>query len=131
MERIANNTKQLHLLSSDSKLVVGDKVVVRLTIRLDRPMDFVQLKDQRASCFEPINSISGYQWNSGIGYYVDVKDASTNFFFDSLRKGVYVLEYRYIVSRVGMYESGLATIQSAYAPEYASHSVSSKVEVRN
>lgn len=131
VERIANNTKQLHLLSSDSKLVVGDKVVVRLTIRLDRPMDFVQLKDQRASCFEPINSISGYQWNSGIGYYVDVKDASTNFFFDSLRKGVYVLEYGYRVSRVGMYESGLATIQSAYAPEYASHSVSSKVEVRN
>jgi hypothetical protein len=131
VERIANNTKQLHLLSSDSKLVVGDKVVVRLTIRLDRPMDFVQLKDQRASCFEPINSISGYQWSSGIGYYVDVKDASTNFFFDSLKKGVYVLEYGYRVSRVGMYESGLATIQSAYAPEYASHSVSSKVEVRN
>ncbi|WP_071147104.1 alpha-2-macroglobulin family protein [Bacteroides ihuae] len=131
VERIANNTKQLYPLSSESKLAIGDKVVVRLTIRLDRSMDFVQLKDQRASCFEPINSISGYQWNSGTGYYVDIKEASTNFFFDSLKKGIYVLEYGYTVSRAGVYESGLATIQSAYAPEYASHSASSKVEVLN
>lgn len=49
-------------------------------------MDFVQLKDQRGACFEPIANISGYRWNSGFGYYVDVKDASTNFFFDHLGK---------------------------------------------
>ena len=32
-------------------LQVGDKVVSRLSIRADRPMDFVQLKDQRGACF--------------------------------------------------------------------------------
>ncbi|WP_321333130.1 alpha-2-macroglobulin family protein [uncultured Bacteroides sp.] len=131
VEHIVKNTKQLNLITSGSKLLVGDKVVVRLTIRLNRPMDFVQLKDQHASCFEPVSNISGYRWNSGIGYYVDVKDASTNFFFNSLKKGVYVLEYVYRVNRAGMYEAGLAAIQSAYAPEYASHSASTKVEVIN
>lgn len=99
-------------------MAVGDKVVSRLTVRLDRPMDFIQLKDQRAACFEPIGTLSGYRWNNGFGYYVDIKDASTNFFFDGLGKGVYVLEYSYRISRAGMYETGLATIQSAYAPEY-------------
>ena len=66
---------------------VGDKVVSRLSIRADRAMDFVQLKDQRGACFEPIGSVSGYRWNNGIGYYVDIKDAATNFFFDHLGKG--------------------------------------------
>ena len=61
-----------------------------MSIRVDRPMDFVQLKDQRGACFEPIGSISGYRWNNGLGYYVDIKDASTNFFFDHLEK-----EYMY------------------------------------
>lgn len=58
-----------------------------MSIRVDRPMDFVQLKDQRGACFEPIGSVSGYNWSNGIGYYVDIKDASTNFFFDHLGKG--------------------------------------------
>ena len=68
-------------------------------------MDFVQLKDQRGACFEPMNSLSGYRWNGGIGYYVEIEDASTNFFFDSLSKGVYVLEYSYRVARSGQYEA--------------------------
>ena len=120
---------ELQPVTASTRLNVGDKVVSRLTIRLDRAMDFVQLKDQRGACFEPMNFISGYRWNSGTGYYVEIEDASTNFFFDSLSKGVYVLEYSYRVSRSGQYEAGLATIQCAYAPEYAAHSSSMKVDV--
>ena len=130
VERMVGNTPQLQPITSKTVLQVGDKVVSRLSIRADRPMDFVQLKDQRGACFEPIGSISGYRWNNGIGYYVDIKDASTNFFFDHLGKGVYVLEYSYRVSRSGTYETGLATMQCAYAPEYASHSASMTVEVK-
>lgn len=126
---LATGKKELQPATAATQLAVGDKVVSRLTIRLDRAMDFVQLKDQRGACFEPVNSLSGYRWNSGIGYYVEIEDASTNFFFDSLSKGVYVLEYSYRVARSGLYEAGLATIQCAYAPEYAAHSASMKVEV--
>ena len=124
VERIENNVAQLQPITSKTVLTVGDKVVSRLTISVDRTMDFVQLKDQRGACFEPVGSISGYRWNNGFGYYVDIKDASTNFFFDHLGKGVYVLEYGYRVSREGTYETGLVTIQCAYAPEYVSHSAS-------
>lgn len=130
VERMVDNTPQLQPVTSKTVLQVGDKVVSRLSVRVDRAMDFVQLKDQRGACFEPIGSVSGYRWNNGIGYYVDIKDASTNFFFDHLGKGVYVLEYSYRVSRTGTYETGLATMQCAYAPEYASHSASMTVEVK-
>ena len=126
---LTGGKKELQPITASTQLAVGDKVVSRLTIRLDRAMDFVQLKDQRGACFEPMNSLSGYRWNGGIGYYVEIEDASTNFFFDSLSKGVYVLEYSYRVARSGQYEAGLATIQCAYAPEYAAHSASVKVEV--
>ena len=130
VERLVNNVRQLQPVTAGTELAVGDKVISRLTIRLDRPMDFIQLKDQRAACFEPMETLSGYRWNNGFGYYVDIKDASTNFFFDGLGKGVFVLEYSYRVSRSGTYETGLATLQSAYAPEYVSHSASMKVTVK-
>lgn len=131
VERIVNNVRELQPVTAETVLSVGDKVVSRLTIRLDRAMDFVQLKEQRAACFEPVVTLSGYRWDRGMGYYVAVNDASTNFFFDGLGKGVYVLEYDYIVSRAGTYETGLVTIQSAYAPEYASHSASMEVKVKS
>ena len=130
VERTVNNVPQLQPITAKTVLQVGDKVVSRLSIRVDRPMDFVQLKDQRGACFEPIGGISGYRWNNGLGYYVDIKDASTNFFFDHLGKGVYVLEYSYRVSRAGTYETGLATMQCAYAPEYASHSASMTIIIK-
>lgn len=123
VERVAaDGQKSLQPVTDASQLSVGDKIVSRLTIRLDRAMDFVQLKDQRGACFEPMGALSGYRWSNGFGYYTEVEDAATNFFFDHLGKGVYVLEHSYRIARGGTYETGLATIQSAYAPEYASHS---------
>ncbi len=116
--------RRLQPVTPQTVLKVGDKVVSRITIQTDRPMEFIQLKDQRGACFEPSETLSGYRWTNGFGYYVDVKDASTSFFFDGLGKGTFVLEYAYYVARPGTYNAGLATIQCAYAPEYASHSAS-------
>ena len=131
VERIsANGQKSLQPLTEVAQLFVGDKIVSRLTVRLDRAMDFVQLKDQRGACFEPENSLSGYRWNNGVGYYAEVEDAGTNFFFDHLGKGVYVLEHSYRVAHGGTYETGLATVQCAYAPEYASHSAGGTVIIK-
>lgn len=130
VERVAaDGSRSLKPLAEAGPLHVGDKVVSRLTIRLDRAMDFVQLKDQRGACFEPIGSLSGYRWGGGLGYYVEIEDAATNFFFDHLGKGTYILEHSYRVARGGTYQSGLATLQCAYAPEYASHAAGGMVTV--
>ena len=125
----ANGRKSLVQVGDKATLKVGDMVVSRITISLDRSMDFVQLKDRLASCFEPLNALSGYRWNQGIGYYVESEDAATNFFFDALGKGVYVLESRYRIARAGSYQVGLASMQCAYAPEFSTHSSGLTIEV--
>jgi hypothetical protein len=60
---------------------VGDKVKVRIELRVDRAMEYIHMKDMRGACFEPINVLSNYKYQGGLGYYEATKDASTNFFF--------------------------------------------------
>lgn len=108
-------------LSVKEKLQVGDKLTVRLTLRADRDMDFVCLKDERAACMEPVRQISGYEWSDGLGRYRVSGDAATTFFMDHLRKGTYVIEYEVHVDRSGVYQAGTSEIQSVYAPEFGSH----------
>lgn len=120
--KTAFGRSELHPLEKGGGLRVGDKLVIRLVLRLDRAMDYVQLKDSRAACLEPTATLSGYRWTGGFGYYAETKDASTRFFFDHLGKGTYVLEYSCRVSQAGTYQPGLATVQCAYAPEMAAHS---------
>ena len=112
-------------------LSVGDKLTVRLSVKADRDMDFVQIKDARPACFEPEEQLSGYRWNAetGIGYYQVSRDASTEFFIDKMRKGSYVIEYTVYVDRAGIYQAGMADIQSAYAPEFAGHTGGMSVTV--
>ena len=119
----------LHLVTDGTLLRVGDKVVTRLVLHLDRAMDYVQLKDSRAACLEPLSVLSGYRWNNGFGYYAETKDASSRFYFDQLGKGTYVLEYSCRVARNGAYRSGLATVQCAYAPEMSAHSASTELRI--
>lgn len=108
-------------LSAKEKLQVGDKLTVHLTLRADRDMDFVCLKDERAACMEPMRQISGYEWSDGLGRYRVSGDAATTFFMDHLRKGTYVIEYEVHVDRSGVYQAGTSEIQSVYAPEFGSH----------
>lgn len=130
VERIApDGRKSLQPVEGGQALNMGDKVVSRITLRLDRAMDFLQLKDQRGACFEPAGMLSGYRWQNGFGCYVEVEDAATNFFFDHLGKGGYVLEYSYRLDRQGSYQTGLASIQCAYAPEYAAHTAGGTLTV--
>lgn len=108
-------------LQKNTVLHVGDKVTIRLIIKVDRDMDFVMVKDQHAACMEPAEQLSGYEWKHGLGAYRVNHDASTEFFMDKMPKGSYVLEYGAFVNREGTYQTGSAIIQSVYAPEFASH----------
>ncbi len=109
---------------------VGDELVVRLELRTDRDLEFVHLKDQRGSGVEPVNVLSGYRYQDGLGYYEATRDTATHFFFERLPKGVHVFEYPVRVQLRGSYQSGLAEIQCMYAPEFNSHSDSVRLEVR-
>jgi hypothetical protein len=129
IERNTAHGPELQPITASNTLKIGDKVKIRIEILVDRDMEYVHLKDMRASAFEPVNVISGYSWQGGIGYYQSTKDVSTNFFFDHLRKGKYVFEYPVFVQQAGDFSNGIATIQCMYAPEFASHSEGIRVKV--
>ena len=116
-------------------LNVGDKIVVRVILSTDRNLEFVHLKDMRASALEPLartptgnlgwggsDGLSGYRYQDGLGYYQATTDLATNFFFDYLPKGTYVFEYPLKVNAVGDFSNGITTVQCLYAPEFSAHS---------
>ena len=105
-------------------LKVGDELVVRIELRTDRDMEYVHMKDQRGSGLEPMNVLSCYRYQDGLGYYESTRDTASHFFMDYLPKGVYVFEYSTHVVHRGEYQSGMAEIQCMYAPEFNSHSES-------
>ena len=108
---------------------VGDKIKVRIELRVDRDMEYVHMKDMRSSGLEPVNVLSGYKWQGGLGYYETTKDASTSFFFPYLRKGTYVFEYPLFVTHTGNFSNGITTIQCLYAPEFSAHSEGVRLHV--
>jgi uncharacterized protein YfaS (alpha-2-macroglobulin family) len=116
-------------VDDNTKLKPGDKLTVRIELRVDRDLEYVHMKDMRASGFEPLNVLSGYRWQDGLGYYESTRDAATNFFFSSLRKGTYVFEYPLVVTHSGDFSNGFTTIQCMYAPEFTSHSDGLRVKV--
>ena len=118
----ADKGKLLTEITENSKLKVGDLITVRIELKVDKLMEFVHMKDMRASGLEPVNVLSQYKWQDGLGYYESTKDASTNFFFENLPKGIYVFEYDLRVNNAGNFSNGITTIQSMYAPEFSSHS---------
>ncbi len=111
-------------------LKVGDKIKVRIEIRVDRDMEYIMLKDSRASAFEPTNVLSQYKWQDGLGYYESTKDNATYFFMDYLPRGTYVFEYPLVVTHRGEFSNGVTTIESMYAPEFRSHSEGIRVKVK-
>ncbi len=112
-----------------NKIAVGDTLIVRVELRVDRAMEFVHLKDQRGSGTEPVNVLSGYRWQDGLGYYETTGDTATHFFFDRVNPGTYVFEYPVRVQLRGSYQSGIAEVQCMYAPEFNSHSSSVRLVV--
>lgn len=128
-ETVTKDGRSLVKITEKDPLKIGDKVIVRLVVRADRDMEFVQLKDMRAACFEPIQTRSGIAWQNSMIYYTTSKDASTNFFFDVLPKGTYVFEYPVYANRSGQYSNGITSIQCAYAPEFTAHTSGIRVTV--
>jgi uncharacterized protein YfaS (alpha-2-macroglobulin family) len=127
-------TKQLYTKQHSKKgpvlepvkgpVAVGDEVVVRVVLKTDRDMEYVHLKDYRASGTEPVNVLSKYKFQDGLYYYESTRDTASHFFIDYLPKGTYVFEYSVRVQLKGKYQTGFASIQCMYAPEFNSHSES-------
>ncbi len=122
-------TGKIMIPIEQTAMVKGDKIITRLVVTTDRDLEFVALKDLRASCFEPVNQRSGCEWKERVCYYQTTKDASTQFFFSNLPKGTYVFEYELWANNSGEFTSGITTIQCQYAPEFVSHTGGERIKI--
>lgn len=129
IEKNSEKGPVLVALTDGAQLKVGDKIKVRIELKVDRDMEYVHMKDMRAACMEPTNVLSEYKYQGGLGYYESTKDASTNFFFGWLTRGSYVFEYPMFVTHAGNFSNGITTIQCMYAPEFTSNSEGIRVTV--
>jgi uncharacterized protein YfaS (alpha-2-macroglobulin family) len=130
IEKNTDRGPVLQAINDGDVIHVGDKIKVRIELRVDRDMEYVHMKDMRASCMEPTNVLSEYKYQDGLGYYETTKDVSTNFFFEYLNKGTYVFEYPMFVTHNGNFSNGITTIQCMYAPEFTAHSEGVRVSVK-
>jgi len=116
-------------LAAGDHVAVGDQIEVQLSVTAKQAAEYVHLRDPRGAGFEPESSTSGYRWQSGLGYYEEVRDSGANFFFSWLPTGQFTLKYRLRASMAGGFKVGPATMQSMYAPEFAAHSAGRIVEI--
>jgi uncharacterized protein YfaS (alpha-2-macroglobulin family) len=117
-------------VKNGAKVELGDELVVRLVVMSDRDYEFLELADHRPSITEPVDVLSGWRWGDGAAWYVAIRDASTQMFFERLPRGTHVFEYSLRAAHRGTASSGFAKIQSRYAPEFNAHSASVSLEVR-
>ena len=125
--RQGSDGDELLPLSEGQELRVGDLLRTRLTLRLEQAMDFIQVSDPRPGFAEPIKQQPFYAWGAGTGYYVEPKDGVTNFYFDALNRGTYLLSYDQYVARAGRFAGTVARVVSCYAPDYSAHTAAGHV----
>ena len=119
--QVTNTITQSHN-NATPQLSVGDRVRIRILIDCDRALEYVELKDPRPGCLEPVSTASGWHWNSGLSYYSAVRNASNSFYINRLDKGKYVVEYDLFVTNPGSFTVPPSTIQCLYAPEFRANS---------
>ena len=125
IERTVDPGKEAHAIRT------GDRIHVRYVVTADRDYEYVRLMAPRPASAEPDTQLSGYRWQGGIGYYRAIHDSGSEFFFDRLPRGTYVIEEDWILSHSGTFQLAPATLQCLYAPEYQAHTAGSQMEVKH
>lgn len=128
-KKITGKTVSLEPITALTPLKRGDEVIIRLTITCKQPMDYVYLKDMRGAGMEPVDIVSKYTSQDGIGYYQTTRDASTGFFIRHLEKGNYIIDYPLNITHMGSFSGGIAQIECLYAPEFRAHSANTPFRV--
>ncbi len=114
-----NGQLQERPIQSGEELTVGTVLITKLRITTRRDLDFVTIRDMRSACCEPLEQLSHYEWQGGLGYYVEARHYAQIYHINSLLRGSYEISYEQSVVRPGTYQRGITQAQCAYATEYS------------
>ncbi|HUQ96485.1 MAG TPA: hypothetical protein VM010_02385, partial [Chitinophagaceae bacterium] len=118
-----------HPVTEGSTLHTGDTITVRLTVKSQRELQYINIKDRYAAAFKPLDAISGYQKKNGIGYFEKHNAASNTFLVPYLPKGISYLEYSISLTHAGIFYTGVATIQSDNDPDCIARSKNLRISI--
>lgn len=113
-----------------NSFALGERVRVQLTIIAKRNLEYVTIDDERPASFEPVDQMPGFLWDGDLAFYREKLDASTRLFLGWLGKGTYHVSYDMTANVAGSFISGIATLQSQYAPELTAHSSAARITVK-
>jgi len=116
-------------LAEGTAIAVGDEIEVQLSLRTKHEAEYVHLRDPRPAGCEPVSLTSQFKWSLGIGWYEEVRDSGTNFFFEQLPVGEYPFAYRLRAAIAGTFKVAPATVQSMYAPEFNAYSAGATMAI--
>ena len=111
-------------------VAVGDRLRVRLNVQCDRNIEYVELKEFRAACLEPVSTTSGWAWTNGLSYYVAINNSHNAVYIDRLEKGKYIIDADYYVTNPGSFTLAPSVLQCLYAPEFRATSPGQRIEVK-
>ena len=118
------------LITPTTVLQLGDLIRIRLQVETDQALEFVHIKDTKASGTENVQALSGHQSAGNLYYYQAMHDASTDFFIDYLARGKHHLTYDLRVSGKGIQSTGYALVECMYAPEFRANTKSDLILVK-
>lgn len=130
--RERNGVVMAEELSDDdgSLLRKGDKVRVQLTVETARDMEYVVLRDERGACLRPVDLLSEPDMIDSVWLYREMRNEETNFFIPFLRRGNFQISYDCFISQAGSFATGIATLQSQFAPSLSAHSAGVRLETK-
>lgn len=111
------------------RFALGERVRVQLTVKAKRNLEYVSIDDERPAAFAPVDQLPGFVWDGALGFYRENLDASTRLFIGYLPQGTYHITYDMTAALGGEFISGIATLQSQYAPELTAHSAGNIIYV--
>jgi uncharacterized protein YfaS (alpha-2-macroglobulin family) len=109
---------------------LGDRVMVRLTVKSDRPLNHIMLEDPLPSGFEVQDrgDVSADEW----GYWwshMDIRDDKVSLFARRIEKGEQKLEYYLRPEMTGTVRSLPLTLEDMYVPSTRASTGEGKLEV--
>ena len=117
-------------LREGAKLNVGDRVTAEYRVWNGENRSFVVLRAPREAMFRPVHQLSGmYGWgvaplrvNGWFSFrphgYRNVKNAVTEYWFDSYPEEDTVITEEFYVTQQGVFSAPVVEIESVYAPHY-------------
>jgi hypothetical protein len=110
-----------------SGIRIGEVVRVRLNIKSDRELSYIEITDYLGTGFMPVQLLSGFQYRSGLSSYQSRGPETVIFNVSQLPKGSSIIEYLAVAEQAGNYSGGYATAISLYAPEFRAWSNSVRI----